>query len=235
MILAASGITLWHASRATGMFSVWLLSVAIILGVLVNQKGRVSGMPRSGGLHRNLSLLALVFVAVHVLTVVIDPFVTISVAAVFVPFVSAYQPGWIGLGAVSADLFAAVVITSLVRQRIGHRTWLALHWLVYAAWPVAVIHGLGAATDLRSGWALGLTCACVAGVVIALSWRLGAWVLAAPRGHRAASILALIHPASAGTAGGAGPSPPGSGGAGSAGAPGAGTQAPPTMTHRTIR
>jgi methionine sulfoxide reductase heme-binding subunit len=37
---------------------------------------------------------------------------------------------------------------------IGIRTWLAIHWLAYAAWPIAFIHGFGAATDLRSGWEL---------------------------------------------------------------------------------
>ena len=179
------------------MFSVWLLSAAIILGVLVNQKGRLTGLPRFGaeGLHRNISLLAVAFVAVHVLTAVVDPSVTISVAAVFVPFVSAYEPVWIGLGAVSTDLFAAVIITSAVRQRIGQRTWLAIHWLAYAAWPVAVIHGLGAATDLRSGWELGLTCACVAGVGVAASWRLAAAIRAVPRDRRLAAILAETHTA----------------------------------------
>ena len=207
------------------MFSVWLLSAAIILGVLVNQKGRLTGLPRFGaeGLHRNISLLALAFVAVHVLTVVIDPYVNTSVADVFVPFVSSYQPVWTGLGAVSADLLAAVIITSLVRQRIGHRTWLAIHWLGYVAWPVALIHGLGMATDLRSDWEFGLTCACVVGVGLAVSWRLAAAIRAVPRGRRAASILAEIHPA---------PGQP-TARPGSPGPPPAG-QVPPVTMHRTI-
>ena len=198
MISAASGIALWHTGRATGILSVLLLSVVIVLGVLVNQKGRLTGLPRFAlsGLHRNISLLAVAFVAVHVLTAVVDPSVTISVAAVFVPFVSAYQRGWIGLGAVSIDLFAAVTITSLVRQRIGQRTWLAIHWLAYAAWPVALIHGLGIATDLHSAWGLVLTWGCVAGVALAVTWRLTAAVLAVPRGdHRASTISAPIRPA----------------------------------------
>ena len=207
------------------MFSVWLLSAAIILGVLVNQKGRLTGLPRFGaeGMHRNISLLALAFVAVHVLTVVIDPYVNTSVADVFIPFVSSYKPVWTGLGAVSADLFAAVIITSLVRQRIGHRMWLAIHWLVYVAWPGALIHGLGTATDLRSGWEFGLTCACVVGVGLAASWRLAAAIRAVPRGRRTASILAEIHPA------------PGQPTAlpGSPGPPPAG-QVPPVTTQRTI-
>ncbi|HKB29815.1 MAG TPA: ferric reductase-like transmembrane domain-containing protein [Streptosporangiaceae bacterium] len=197
MVSSASGVALWHTSRATGVVSVVLFSVVIVLGVLVNQKGRLAGLPRFGatGLHRYMGLLAVVFVAVHVATAVADPFVSISVAAVFVPFVSIYQPLWIGLGAVAFDLFAAVIIASAVRQRIGHRTWLAIHWLAYAAWPVALVHGFGAATDLRSGWVLGLTWACVIAVALAAGWRLTVAVWAAPRGRRVAKIMARIHPA----------------------------------------
>ncbi len=225
MILAASGIALWHTGRATGIFSVMLFSLVIVLGVFVNQKGGLTALPRLGisRLHRNISLLAVAFVAVHVLTVVVDPSVTVSVAAVFVPFVSAYQPLWIGLGAISIDLFAAVIITTLVRQRIGQRTWLAIHWLAYAAWPVALVHGLGVATDLHSTWGLVLTWGCVVGVGLALGWRLTAIVRAVPRGRRAATILAQSQRAPGSPA--AGPDLPG---------PPPADQLPPGTTKWTI-
>ena len=127
-----NGITsttaLWYASRATGVVSLLLLSLVMILGLVVNRQGRLPGLPRFGvtSLHRNVSLLAVVFVAVHVITAIADPFVTIRIAAAVIPFTSAYEPFWLGLGAVSLDLIIALIVTSLARARIGRRTWRSL-------------------------------------------------------------------------------------------------------------
>jgi len=146
----------------------------MIIGMLVNRQGRLPGLPRFAvlGLHRNLSLLAVAFLAVHVITAVGDSFVSISVAATVIPFVPGYKPLWMGLGAVSLDLMAAVIVTSLLRRFIGRRGWRAVHWLAYASWPVAVAHSIGSSTDLRTGLFLGLTVICIAAVVAALAWRL---------------------------------------------------------------
>ena len=78
-----NGITqstaLWYASRATGVVSLLLLTGVVLLGILVNRQGRLPGLPRFvvTGLHRNLSLLGVAFVAMHVVTAVLDPYVTI--------------------------------------------------------------------------------------------------------------------------------------------------------------
>jgi methionine sulfoxide reductase heme-binding subunit len=175
-----SGITsaaaLWYASRATGVVSLVLLSAVMIIGILVNRRGRLPGLPRFAvlGLHRNLSLLAVAFVAVHVLTAVADSYVSISLAAVVIPFVSAYEPLWLGLGAVALDLMAALIVTSLLRRHVGRRAWRAVHWLAYASWPVAVLHGMFASRDLQSGPLLYLALAAVAAVIGALGWRVAA-------------------------------------------------------------
>ena len=130
---------LWYASRATGVVTLVLLSAVVVLGVLVNRQGRLPGLPRFAvtGLHRSISLIAVVFLAVHVLTAVADKFVTIQLIAAIIPFTSSYLPLQIGLGAVALDLIIAVIITSLLRARIGRRVWRGVHWLAYAAYPVA--------------------------------------------------------------------------------------------------
>ena len=133
-----NGITqstaLWYASRATGVVSLLLLTAVVLLGVLVNRQGRLPGLPRFvvTGLHRNLSLLGVAFVAIHVLTAVLDPYVTIRIVAIVVPFTSAYKPLWLGLGAISLDVVAALILTSLARARMSRRLWRSLHWLSYA-------------------------------------------------------------------------------------------------------
>jgi len=168
------GPGLWYATRATGLVTLLLLTASVLLGILT--AGRFAGRswPRflSQGLHRNISLLVLAFLALHVGTTVVDTYTSIPLAAVFVPFASAYKTAWLSLGAVALDLLLALVATSLVRKRLGHRAWRRVHWLAYACWPVAVAHGLGIGTDRSTTWVLGLSMACVLAVLATTTWRL---------------------------------------------------------------
>jgi sulfoxide reductase heme-binding subunit YedZ len=164
---------LWYVSRATGLVSFMLLSLVVVLGVTIARRGKVPGLPRFAGvgLHRNAALFAVVLLVIHITTAVIDPFVTIGWVSAVVPFTSSYEPLWLGLGALAIDLTAAVVVTSLLRFRIGLRAWRVVHWLAYALWPLAAVHGIGAAADLQSGVLLDLVVATIAGVLVAISWR----------------------------------------------------------------
>jgi methionine sulfoxide reductase heme-binding subunit len=164
---------LWYLSRATGLVSFVLLSLVVVLGVTIKRHGKVPGLPRFAGvgLHRNASLFALILLVIHIVTAVVDPYVTISWLAVLLPFTSSYEPVWLGLGALAIDLTLAVVVTSLLRFKIGMKAWRAVHWLAYAAWPVAAIHGIGAASDLQSGLLLDVVLATMTVVVGAVAWR----------------------------------------------------------------
>jgi methionine sulfoxide reductase heme-binding subunit len=182
----------WYASRATGIVALLLLTAVLVLGLLVTRQGRLPGLPRFAvtSLHRNLSLLAVAFVAVHVLTAVADSFVSISLAAAVIPFVSSYEPLWLGLGAVSLDLMAAMIVTSLLRSHIGRRTWRAVHWLAYLSWPVAVVHSIFASQDLQHGALLYLGLACIAAVLAALAWRVARARAEVPRAGRVPELMA---------------------------------------------
>jgi methionine sulfoxide reductase heme-binding subunit len=190
-----SGITgstaLWYASRATGVVTLLLLTAVVLLGILVNRQGRLPGLPGFAvtGLHRNISLLAVAFLAIHVVTAIADPYVTIGLAAAVLPFVSAYKPFWLGLGAISLDLIAALILTSLVRARMSRRVWRGIHWLAYAAWPLAVLHTIGSSADARNGLVLGVLAGCVLATVAALAWRLSHAAREIPRAGRAAAAL----------------------------------------------
>jgi methionine sulfoxide reductase heme-binding subunit len=168
-----SSATLWYLSRSTGIVLLVVLSLTAVLGAALGRHGRLPWLPRFGvvELHRNATMLALSLLTVHVVTAVVDPYVDLGWLAVVVPFVAGYQPLWTGLGALALDLVVAVAVTSLLRRRIGWRAWRATHWLAYAAWPLAVVHGLGAADDLHSGGLLVLAVGCIAAVVAAVAWR----------------------------------------------------------------
>jgi hypothetical protein len=151
-----------------------LLTAVVILGILTTNRWGTARTPRfiSGALHRNLSLLTLVFLALHIVTAIVDSFAHLGLKDALIPFASDYRPFWMGVGVLGAELFTALVITSLVRQRLGYRLWRLTHWLAYASWPLALVHGLGTGSDTKAGWALLLNGVCVVAVLLALGWRL---------------------------------------------------------------
>jgi sulfoxide reductase heme-binding subunit YedZ len=182
----------WYASRATGIVAMLLLTVALVLGLVVTRQGRIPGLPRFAvaGLHRNLSLLAVTFIAVHVLTAVLDSYVSIPLRSSLIPFTSGYERFWLGLGAVSLDLMLAMIVTSLIRGRLNRRLWRGVHLLAYLSWPVALAHGVGASKDLQQGRLLGLAIGCALVVVAAVAWRLAAAARQVPRAGRVAAVFA---------------------------------------------
>jgi methionine sulfoxide reductase heme-binding subunit len=172
--LAASGPTAyWYLTRSTGAVSLILLTGAVCLGIADVRRWTSASLPRFvvDSLHRNVSLLALAFLAVHVITSVLDSFAPISILDAFVPFTGAYRPFWLGLGALGLDLMVAVIVTSLLRARLGFSAWRAVHWLSYAAWPVALVHGFGTGSDVKSAWLMIVSVICIVAVLAAVLLR----------------------------------------------------------------
>lgn len=191
MIAAAGSSTYWYLTRSTGATALVLLTITVALGVIDVRRLSSQAWPRFvvDSLHRNVSLLTLVFLALHILTSVLDSFAPISLSAAVVPFVSAYRPFWLGLGAVAFDLLLAVTLTSLLRRRVGHAAWRRVHWLAYACWPIALLHGFGTGSDVKSQWLQLLSAACVATVLVSVIYRVASgWP--SRLGARAAALAA---------------------------------------------
>lgn len=171
---AASPSAYWFITRGSGVVTLILLTLTVALGVANVQRLQTRNVPRFviTAVHRNASLLAVVFLAVHIITVLLDGYVPIRLVDAVVPFGAAYRPFWLGLGAISLDLTIAVIVTSLLRRHIGYRGWRATHWLAYASWPVALLHGLGTGSDVGTTWMRVVTGVCVAIVGAALLSRL---------------------------------------------------------------
>jgi sulfoxide reductase heme-binding subunit YedZ len=169
-----TGSALWYLARGSGIVSLLLLTVTVVLGVTTSTRWAGARLTRAvvAGLHRNVSLLVLVFLGLHVATVVLDGYVDIGWADTVLPFLAGWRPLWVGLGTVAIDLLLAIAVTSLLRARVGRRAWRAVHWLAYACWPLALAHGLGAGSDSGQAWVLALDAAAVAAVGGAVAWRL---------------------------------------------------------------
>jgi predicted ferric reductase len=169
-LAASGGSAYWYLTRSTGAVALLLLTAAVGLGVVDVRRWSTPRWPRFvvDSLHRNVSLLAMAFLGLHIITSVLDSFAPISLLDAFVPFAGSYRPFWLGLGAVSLDMLLAVTITSLLRQRMGYSSWRAIHWLTYASWPIALLHGFGTGSDVKATWLLGLSVACMLVVLAAV-------------------------------------------------------------------
>jgi DMSO/TMAO reductase YedYZ heme-binding membrane subunit len=165
---------LWYTTRGAGAVSLVLLSAVVVLGVLSSLRFESASWPRflTTGLHRNIALIALVFLALHIVTAVVDPFTHLGWLSALIPFSSYYRTFWLGLGTIAVELIVAVSVTSLVRGFIGHAAWRTIHWLSYASWPVAVLHSFGTGTDAWSAWMIALDVVCIVAVLAAIGARL---------------------------------------------------------------
>jgi predicted ferric reductase len=169
-----SSTTLWYITRATGIVALVLLTATMVLGLTTTTRARSRNWPGFARqeLHRRISIMSVVFVAIHVLTSVLDTYVHIGWLAIVVPFTSPYSRFWVGVGAVALDLMVAVFVSSLLRERIKPGTWRGIHWLAYGCWPVALAHTFGMGTDAGEHWVIAIGALCVLSVGAGLVWRL---------------------------------------------------------------
>lgn len=164
---------LWDFGRGSGVVALVLVTVSVVLGILTRRGEPIGGLPRFAvtEVHRNASLLSVAFLALHAGLLMFDPYAQLRIFDAVVPFAAGYRPFWQGLGTVALDLIVALVVTSLLRHRLGRRVWRAIHWLAYALWPLAVAHAVGTGTDASSAWFLALATVCVVTVAGAAGWR----------------------------------------------------------------
>lgn len=164
---------LWDLSRATGLVATCVFAAAIVVGILARSGRAVPGLGRFGvsQLHRTLALTGVGLIAVHVTTLLFDPYAQLKLVDVIFPFLGTYRPFWLGLGTLAVDLLVVVVVVALLRHRVGPRLFRVTHWAVYVLFPIAVLHGLGTGTDAGKSWSEVIVGAAVATVLAALLWR----------------------------------------------------------------
>jgi sulfoxide reductase heme-binding subunit YedZ len=170
----------WYLMRGSGVTSLVLLTAVLVLGILTSRKTSLPTLPRFGTmtLHRSISLLAVLFLGVHVGTAIVDPYAQVRLVDALVPFVGSWRALWLGLGTLSLDVLACVIVSSLLMRRISRRTWRAIHWFGYLTWPLAFVHSIEIGTDAGALWLRVVAFSMLAVVVVAAAWRL------APAGDR---------------------------------------------------
>lgn len=178
-----NGPLLWFLNRGTGIVLLVLMTLSVVLGILSARSRAGRGTPGfvRNVVHRNVALLSVAMLTVHVVSAVVDSYVDIRWWDAVVPWGGLYQPLWLGLGALAFDLLLAITLTSLLRTRLPHAAWRFVHWASYLAWAIAVVHGLGIGTDSDATWSVMITAGCVVAVALAVALRVGGAVSKAVR------------------------------------------------------
>lgn len=164
---------LWALGRGTGVVALVMFTVALVLGIASRSGRPLPGLGRFGvsDLHRTASLTGVGLVAVHLTSLLFDPFAQLHLVDLALPFLASYRPFWLGLGTLAVDTLAVVTVVSLLRARVGPRVFRVVHWATYALWPVALTHALGSGTDRGTLWLRAVAAACVLAVAVAVGWR----------------------------------------------------------------
>jgi predicted ferric reductase len=163
---------IWYAARAGGILAYLLLSASAVLGLMLARKP-TPPWPKFAveDVHRYLTILAGIFLTVHVGAILVDDFIPFSLGQALVPFTADYRPFATGLGVVALELLLAVALTNVVRRRMPHRVWRRAHYLTFGVWASATVHGLLAGTDRHELWFLLLTIGAVSAVAAAAAAR----------------------------------------------------------------
>ncbi|WP_225728946.1 MULTISPECIES: ferric reductase-like transmembrane domain-containing protein [unclassified Nocardia] len=163
---------LWAFGRGSGIVALVLLTIAVAAGIAA-RSGRAILLPRTGlaEFHRGAALSATALVGLHMLGLLADPRAQLRLIDLLVPFAGQYRPMWLGFGTVAVDLLAAVVLSALLRHRIGPLAFRIVHWAAYLLWPVALLHAVGTGTDNTRPWLLTVVAACVLTIAAAVIWR----------------------------------------------------------------
>jgi methionine sulfoxide reductase heme-binding subunit len=141
--------TFWHIARAAGLTAYVLLTVQVVLGLSVKTVFLDGILARwqSLDLHKFTALLGLGFLALHVLALLGDQYMHFTPAQLLIPFASTYRPVYTAAGVIALYLFVALVASFYVRDLIGYNAWRALHYAAFAAWLLALTHGILTGTD----------------------------------------------------------------------------------------
>jgi predicted ferric reductase len=147
----------WYLSRASAFVAYVLLWWSMVLGLsITNRLARAwPGGPAAADLHQHASLLGLGFGMLHALVLLADQYIGYTLPQILIPFASAsYQPLWVGLGQIGLYLMMLVTFSFYVRRWIGARAWRAIHYLSFAVFGLALLHGLFSGTDSSLPWAI---------------------------------------------------------------------------------
>jgi DMSO/TMAO reductase YedYZ heme-binding membrane subunit len=172
-VIAFTSPYFWYTTRATGLVALVLFTIVVCLGTFVSNRvgGSAVGRFELNELHRSVSMVAMAFLVLHIVTTVVDSYVPTGWLSTVIPMTSTYKRLDVAIGAVAFDLMLAVWASSLMKARISNGSWRFIHWFSWLAFVAAIVHSFLIGTDARSGIGLAVVAACAAAVAVTAIWR----------------------------------------------------------------
>jgi methionine sulfoxide reductase heme-binding subunit len=143
-------LRIWLAARAAGIAAYLLLSFQVALGLVLSHPTNKSTWKLSKRLfpwHEHLWVFVTAFLAVHVASIVADPYAGVGLAGALVPGLSAYRSPAVAVGTLSLYAFLLTALTARWTRRLPPGAWLSIHRVAIAVWVLAWLHGVLAGSD----------------------------------------------------------------------------------------
>jgi methionine sulfoxide reductase heme-binding subunit len=168
-------MTLWFLARALGMVALLAFTLSVVLGAtssdtelpthIQDRDAAIDRRVLRQLAHRSAAGIGLVALAAHLVLILLDSYVSVTVLGALIPFTAGYAPVALGLGTIAVMLFLVVAITGAARGRLATSAraaagWRAVHALAYLGWALAMGHGIFAGTDTGTLWTTTVYAAC---------------------------------------------------------------------------
>jgi len=149
-----TGELLWYVARAGGFVAYGLLTASVALGLVASLRIASPRWPRAltTEVHRFVTMAALTFTGIHVVSLVAHPTEGLGLTEVLVPFAADREPLWTAMGVIGMELSVAVWLSTRLRSRIGYARWRRLHHLAFAAFGASLVHGIAQGSDTGTVW-----------------------------------------------------------------------------------
>ena len=167
---------LWYVTRAAAISAYVTLSSTVILGLgrSLSRTARLRTPWTLDEAHQFLAVLTAGFVALHLLSLVLDPLLPFPLLNLVVPVDEPYRPLAVDLGVLGLYAVVVVLLSSWLRRRIAYARWRMLHYTSFVAFVLVTAHGIFAGSDTGETWMhfvyLGAAGAVVLLVLVRLLW-----------------------------------------------------------------
>lgn len=146
-------LRIWLAARAAGLASLGLLAVQILVGLVLSHPTNRTTWRLSKLIfpwHEHIWVFILAFIALHVVSLVADPYAGVGVTGAFIPGMSEYRSAPVALGTLALYAFLLTAVTARWTKLLPPGVWLLLHRLAIVVFAMSWLHGLLAGTDSPS-------------------------------------------------------------------------------------
>lgn len=144
----------WYLARAAGVVTFGLLALSTTMGMLISTRAgdKLFERPWVFELHRFSSLLALLFLGLHMGALLPDPWTHFRFVDLLLPGASYWRPWAVAAGIIAMYGSVVGIATFYIRKFIGHRAWRLIHYTTFATFFLALVHGVAAGSDAGAAW-----------------------------------------------------------------------------------